>query len=109
MVDAEGVPILLHNVSKTSNHWLGFSLHGTGHSPRDAYGAVLTVVRTDGVTITRECEPSGSYLSSSDKRVLVGLGNAKVKSVSVRWPDGKVETKAAVDSDRYVDWTEASS
>ena len=106
VVDSEGAPLLLHNVTKTSNHWLGLGLHGSGRSNRDAYGAVATVTLTDGHTLTRECETAGSYMSSSDKRVLFGLGTQKVKSISVKWPDGKVETKTALDIDRYIDWTE---
>lgn len=43
----------------------------------------------------------GSYLSSSDKRVHVGLGRAKMAgSVTVRWPDGHLDHYADVAGDR---------
>ena len=72
----------------------------------DAYGALVTVTLTDGHTLTRECETAGSYMSSSDKRVLFGLGQRGVKSISVKWPDGKVETKADIKVNQYADWAE---
>jgi hypothetical protein len=50
---------------------------------------------------------AGSYLSSNDPRIVVGLGNAKgVRSVEVRWPSGKVQTIPAPAIDQYLRITE---
>ena len=37
---------------------------------------------------------AGSYLSSNDPRIVVGLGAARkgVRSIEVRWPSGRVQT-----------------
>ena len=95
VVDSEGVPLLLHNETAPVGHWLSFTLQGT-RSNRDGYGALVTVQTSTpagGLTQTRLCHADGSYLSSSDKRVHVGLGAAIVAdTVRVRWPSGQVDT-----------------
>ena len=99
IVDSEGKPLLLHNEADGRKNWVGFRcVDKTG---RDAYGAVLTL-KAGGVTQTRQCQPSGSYLSMSDPRVHFGIGNAaQADSFTVRWPDGKVETLPNVTMNRY--------
>ncbi|MBV9848346.1 MAG: CRTAC1 family protein [Armatimonadetes bacterium] len=101
IVDSQGAPLLLHNESRVSGHWLSFALIGT-RSNRDGYGASVTVT-AGGLTQTRWCHADGSYLSSSDKRVHVGLGAATVaQSVTVRWPSGAVTTLRNVPADRQL-------
>ncbi|BDI29331.1 RNA-binding protein [Capsulimonas corticalis] len=99
VVDSEGAPLLLHNESPKTGHWLSFSLDGL-HCNRDAYGAEVTV-KAEGLTQTRVCHSDGSYLSSSDKRVHVGIGDAKsAQSVSILWPDGHRDKFGNVMADR---------
>ncbi|MFL6465520.1 MAG: CRTAC1 family protein, partial [Bryobacteraceae bacterium] len=86
-----GPAYLLRNQTKSGNHWLTLSL--IGHkSNRDAIGAVVKVVTSQGVqyfTVTT----ASSYLSSSDKRVHIGLGsNSSAKMVEIHWPCGTVQT-----------------
>ncbi len=89
IVDSEGAPLLLHNACESAaGAWIGFKLVGNGKSSKDAYGAEVTITTEQG-KIMRVCHSDGSYLSSSDSRVHFGLGTGKIKSVSVRWPDGK--------------------
>jgi hypothetical protein len=109
VVDSEGKPLLLHNESSKPNHWLGFRLVGTGRqSNRDGYGAVITVI-TGGRKYVRQCHPGGSYLSSSDPRVHVGLGAAAApEKVAVSWPDGTTQTLTRVQADRYYTIVEKS-
>ena len=101
VVDSEGAPLLLRNESRSTGHWLSFTLVGTGpRCNRDGYGAQVTVT-AGSLTQTRVCHADGSYLSSSDKRVHVGLGAAvQAASVTVRWPDGRVDKYADVAGDR---------
>ncbi len=109
VVDSEGVPLLLHNESKPVGHWIGFRLVGSGRSNRDAYGAVITVF-AGGRRLMRDCHADGSYLSSSDKRVQIGLGHTdKTDGVTIRWPDGVTETRTHLATDRYMDWIERGS
>lgn len=91
VVDSEGAPLLLHNEGKPAGHWLSFTLVGV-KSNRDGYGASVTVT-AGGLTQTRVCHADGSYLSSSDKRVHIGLGPAtRAETVQVRWPSGQTNT-----------------
>jgi enediyne biosynthesis protein E4 len=85
-------PVLLRNNVGHQNAWIGFDLQGTT-SNRDAIGAKITV--TSGHThLIRWITGGSSYLSSHDKRVIVGLGlnsNANPVSVEIRWPNGGVQ------------------
>ncbi len=106
VVDSEGSPLLLHNVTQHAGHWAGFRLIGTGKSNRDAYGAMVTV-ESGGRKLLRQCQSAGSYLSASDPRVHFGIGKATVMDrVTVVWPDGKRQQWAHLMADRYVTLTE---
>lgn len=93
VVDSSGKPLLLHNQSKVGKtSWVGFALSAPGAKVnRDAYGAIITVM-AGGQKLMRQCQTAGSYLSASDARVHIGLGDAALESVTVRWPDGVTET-----------------
>jgi hypothetical protein len=83
----DGPAHILRNETPTQNHWLTLNL--VGHkSNRDAIGAevTLTTARSSQfATVTT----SGSYLSSSDKRVHFGLGaETSAQSIEIRWPSG---------------------
>jgi enediyne biosynthesis protein E4 len=95
IVDMDGKPLLLHNETKTSGNWIGFTL------PPDAWGATLTL-EASGKKLVRQCQPCSSYLSSSDPRVHFGLGNAtKIDRLTVHWPDGKTETLTINNINQY--------
>ena len=101
VVDSEGAPLLLRNESAPTGHWLSLSLVGT-RSNRDGYGARVTA-ETPGLVQTRLCHADGSYLSSSDKRVHIGLGGAtSVQTLRVRWPSGHTDTFRNVLADRFL-------
>jgi Na+-translocating ferredoxin:NAD+ oxidoreductase RnfD subunit len=87
---------LLRN-SGPKAHWLEVAV--TPFSP----GAVVTVVRTDGVRLVREVQAGSSYLSSEDPRVHFGLGSARaITALIVRYPDGAVRRLTHVPVDRLV-------
>ena len=108
VVSENGGPAhVIMNHTKTANHWLGLNL--TGHkSNRDAIGAVVKVSTSQGsqwATVTT----SGSYLSSSDKRLHFGLGTAlTAQTVEIHWPSGIVQTLKNVKGDQYVKIDEPS-
>src|SRR5207253_5671836 len=78
--------ILLQN-DGPSAHWLEVQVEP--FSP----GAVVTLLQADGRSVVREVHAGTSYLSSEDRRVHFGLGNASsVMAVAVRYPDGTVRT-----------------
>jgi hypothetical protein len=94
-----GPVVLLRNEAETSNHWLGIALVGRDH--RDVVGAKLTL-EVDGRRLTRFAQGGGSYLSSSDRRHIFGLGKAdRVGRLTVAWPWGREEHWDGLAVDRY--------
>jgi hypothetical protein len=96
---------VLLNQTATSNHWIGFALTGT-KSNRDAIGAEIKISTAAGDQYAM-VTTSGSYQSSSDKRVHFGLGaDAVVRAVEIRWPSGIRQTLKDVKADQIVAVTE---
>ena len=95
-----GNPLLLENLRGNENHWIGFELRGK-RSPRDAIGTTLEVIDSEGGKHCHTVSRTSSYLSSSDPRVLMGLGNRKVHSLQIAWPSGTVQQIENVDLNRY--------
>jgi len=91
--------VLLHNETKTPNHWFRLELVGT-KSNRDAIGARVSVKVGDR-RLVRHRKGGGSYCSASDPRLLIGLSQAqKVDQVEIRWPSGLVQRLGPFDADR---------
>jgi hypothetical protein len=88
-----GPAALLRNRTETSNNWVRLELIGDGKaSNRNAIGARVEV-ETGGVKQVRFVNGGGSYLSASERRLLIGLGPAsRVDRVTVRWPSGREQT-----------------
>jgi hypothetical protein len=96
--------VILQHQAATRNHWIGFELVGKNH--RDVVGAKV-VVETDTRTQTSFAQSGGSYLSSSDRRHLFGLGpTEKVKRIRVIWPGAKSQQWDGLAVDRYWRLTE---
>jgi enediyne biosynthesis protein E4 len=103
-------PVLLKNTSGDGNHWVGLKLIGKTCN-RDAVGARITW-SAGGVKRSRQKNSGGSYLSSHDPRVVLGLGKAeKLDWVEIKWPQpsGKVLRLTNLDIDRYHVITEGAS
>jgi hypothetical protein len=81
---------LLHNRTQTENGWLRLELIGDGvKSNRNAVGARVEI-EAAGVRQVRWVLGGGSYLSASERRLVLGLGAARrVQRVSVLWPSGR--------------------
>jgi hypothetical protein len=94
-----GPVVLLRNEAETTNHWLGITL--VGRKNRDVVGARLTL-EVGGRRLTRFAQGGGSYLSSSDRRHVFGLGPTKrVGRLTVAWPGGKEVHWDGLEVDRY--------
>ena len=106
LVSNNGGPAeLLRNDGKEANHWLGLGLTGT-KSNRDGIGAKITLRAGEWV---RHFQATGgaSYLSASDPRLLIGLGQTeKVDTVTIRWPSGVVQVLQTPALNRYHTLTE---
>jgi len=84
--------IVLRNEGGASRHWLRIVAAGT-RSNRDGIGCRVKVVSASGLTQHFTISTAAGYLSASDKRLLVGLGDdASARLVEVRWPSGAVQT-----------------
>jgi hypothetical protein len=97
-----GAPLLLANRAGQGNHWVGLKLEGRAAN-RDAIGARITW-SAGGVKRSRLKNNGGSYLSSHDPRVVLGLGTAtKVDWIEIRWPapSKRVDRLTDVPVDRY--------
>jgi hypothetical protein len=84
-----GPPALLRNRTATEHTWLRLELIGDGKkSNRNAIGARVEV-EAGSVKQVRFLNGGGSYLSASERRLLVGLGTAdRARRVKVTWPSG---------------------
>jgi enediyne biosynthesis protein E4 len=96
-------PLLLKNKAAAGHHWLGVKLLGK-RCNSDAVGAKLTW--TAGTLKRMQMKVGGgSYLSSHDPRIVLGLGaNPRVDRLDIQWPlpSGKVETFKDLAADRYI-------
>lgn len=103
----DGAPLLLQNRVGAQNHWLGVKLVGKRSNP-DAIGARLSYQAQD-LKRSRMKVGGGSYLSSHDPRVVLGIGKrAKIDWLEVKWPltGGTVQRFADLPIDRYITITE---
>jgi hypothetical protein len=100
VAQTDGTPLVLRN-GGTKNHWLGLSLVGA-KSNRQGLGARVIITDSAGGRQIFDVSTAGSYLSSSDPRVLCGLGSRDaVRSVEVRWPSGRTQTVNNLQPDKY--------
>jgi hypothetical protein len=98
--DLDGAPMILRNHGIEGRHWVSFELAGT-KSNRLAIGARLKIV-AGGMTQTEQIHSGGSYLSQNDLRVHFGLDKAaKIDSLEIIWPSGKVETLKDLEVDKF--------
>ena len=109
--DAGPARLLVNHVG-ARRHWLGLRLVGpaaAGTGRRDMLGARVAVRRPGAPTLWRRARSDGSYASSNDPRVLIGLGDSDVRpTVEVHWPDGEVEQWDEVEIDRWTDLLEGT-
>ena len=95
---------LLRNIAGEEgprNHWIGFTL--ARKDRRDAIGSRV-IVEAGGRELVWFVRAGGSYLSSSDPRLLFGLASAdKIDRVRVEWSHGGKQEWAGADLavDRY--------
>src|SRR5439155_10272319 len=75
----DSAPLLLRNTAAKENHWLGVGLVGR-KSNRDAIGARITYQSGD-LKRSRTKVGGGSFLSSHDPRVVLGIG----KRTKIDW------------------------
>jgi hypothetical protein len=102
VISANGGPLrLLRNTAATDHAWLGLDLRQPGPN-RYAVGATVVVAAGPAAGRLFRVGTDGSYLSASDARVLVGLGEHRGDvGVTIRWPDGSSQ-QLTVTTGQYV-------
>jgi hypothetical protein len=96
-------PVLLRNRAAAGKHWLGVRLVGKKCNP-DAVGARISWQAGDLKRSAMKVA-GGSYLSSHDPRVVLGLGTRpRLDWLEIRWPQpsGAVERFTSLPLDRYI-------
>ncbi len=101
VINNGAAPLLLRNEGGSKNNWLGLQLAATKSNPLGV-GALITWT-AGGVKRSRYKTSGGSYLASHDPREILGLGKAaKVDSVEIKWPSGKVDRLTNLPVNKYL-------
>ena len=88
VINRDASAYLLMNRADRGN-WARFRVRTT--SGRDAHGATVSAT-VGGRRLSRDVQPSASYLASNDPRVHFGVGReSRLQDVVVRWPGGARE------------------
>lgn len=82
---------------------------GTGWSSRDGYGAVVELELSDGRKIYREHRTEDGFMTQHTSTMVIGIGTGEVKSMTVRWPSGRVQARKGVERGVLVTATERGS
>jgi hypothetical protein len=105
------LPLLLVNLARNDNHWLGIHLIGVA-SNRDGIGARVVVLGSapgSPRVWVDEVRSGSSYSSNNDMRLHFGLGHeTSVASIEVRWPSGRDESFPGVAADQIISLREGS-
>jgi hypothetical protein len=99
--------LLINNVGH-HKPWIGFRMVGEKFH-RDMLGTRVAVFRRNAPTLWRRVHSDGSYCSSSDPRVLFGLGDAaEITKVQAHWISGRVEEWTGLPLGKYTTLREGS-
>lgn len=108
-VSSSGGPLQLLRNDGKHDHWMGVWLEGR-KSNREGIGSRLVAELPSGRKLTRWVEAGSSYLSSSDPRVLFGLGTETgVKKLTITWPSGIVQVVTNPPVGRYTKIVESAT
>jgi hypothetical protein len=100
-VDLKARAVLLRNNCNNGNHWLGLTLEGR-EGPATAIGATVVVHRENRSSVFVN-QWATTYLSNSDPRLHIGLGNDPViDRLEIIWSDGSREEYPGPPTDRYL-------
>jgi enediyne biosynthesis protein E4 len=100
VANRDHAPYLLRNIAPNRGHWL--TVRVVEPNGRDSLGAQVTATIGER-RVTRVVRAAYSYLASNDPRIHFGLGpSASATAVTVRWPNGTVESFGELQADRIV-------
>ena len=92
LTSLNGPPVLLHNQSVRTNHWVALKLVGT-RSNRDGFGAQVKVTAGNRM-FQAEARCPTCYLFQQDTRLHFGLGQeSRVDRIEIHWPKPSRQTQ----------------
>jgi hypothetical protein len=92
---------LLRNHAPAGRRWIGLKLIGR-YSARDSVGAIVRVKLGQHEQVA-QVKGGGSYLSTSDPRLVFGLRDASVvESIVIEWPSGIQQSVRGIAADQYL-------
>lgn len=101
VINNGAAPLLARNQGGNQNNWLGLQLVATKSNPA-AVGAIITWT-AGAVKRSRLKTAGGSYLASHDPREILGISQAaKIDSVEIKWPSGKVDKLTSPPINTYI-------
>lgn len=101
--------LVLRNDGGNRQNWLAIRTAGT-RSNRDGIGCRVKVVSASGLRQYFTINTAVGYLSASDRRQIVGLGNDSTAAlVEIRWPSGAVQSFEDVEAGQVLVATEPAA
>ncbi len=89
VINKNDIPTLWRNNGAKDHNWIVIRTEGV-KSNRAGFGAKV-IATAGGMQQPFEVRTSGSFLSSSDVRVHIGLADSKEADIEIRWPSGQVD------------------
>jgi HEAT repeat protein len=91
---------ILENTQKSNNHWIGFDILSE-NTTSESIGLKIKISTKDK-EITKYFDIKYSFLSQSDNRLIVGLGNnTENVAIDIEWPDGVSVNAKNIAIDQY--------
>ncbi len=100
VVNLNEPPSLLRNDVSGGGHWLKVLLEGVT-SNHSAIGARVTA-RYGGRMQAQAVTAQSSFYSANDRRLHFGLGAAASADLTIRWPNGAIESLDGVSADQLI-------
>lgn len=100
VINRDAPPYLMLNRYKQRGNWIALELRNRHGSI--ARGSTISY-ELGGKTRYAKISGDGSFMSSSEARIHVGLGEQDfITNLSIRWPDGHIELKGDFDANQLV-------
>lgn len=99
VVNNLGSPAIAYHNDLCAGRAVEVRLSAPGSGNTAALGAQVTV-RADGATVVRTLRSGAGYLSGVDPVLHLGVGDAEVVDLEIRWPDGTVSRFESLPTDQ---------
>ena len=90
--------------SGAGHNWLNIRLIGGGDINRDAIGSRVYLTTADGRRLMQEVKSGSSLGAGNDTALHFGLGDATVRELRIRWPNGVEERQADITVNQFLEF-----